>query len=46
MEQRKFIRRRPTRPRVFEEGHILIGQVISGIVEQELFDETGRVSGS
>jgi hypothetical protein len=46
MEQRKFTCRRPTRPRVFEEDHILIGQVISEIVEQELFDEKGRVSGS
>lgn len=38
--------RRPTRRRVFEEGHILIGHVFCEIVEQELLDEKGRVSGS
>lgn len=29
-----------------QESHILVGQVICEIVEQELFDEKGRVSGS
>jgi hypothetical protein len=32
-------------PRI-QEGHILLGHILCEIVEQELFDEKGRVSGS